>query len=73
MLQRQISFDRDDLEPGVEALEEPLKARKRRESQQGIQAKKKIAAGTRITEAFQASFGCISYTVTDGLYEETKF
>lgn len=32
MLQRQISIERDDTE---EALEEPLKAKKRRESRQG--------------------------------------
>lgn len=36
MLQRQISIDRDETETGLEALEEPLKARKRRESRQGI-------------------------------------
>lgn len=37
MLQRQISFERDDTEAGLEALEEPLKAKKRRdESHQGI-------------------------------------
>lgn len=36
MLQRQISLDREDTETGLEALEEPLKAKKRRESRQGI-------------------------------------
>lgn len=35
MLQRQISIDRDDPESGSEALEEPLKAKKRMESRQG--------------------------------------
>lgn len=35
MLQRQISIDRDETETGLEALEEPLKAKKRRESRQG--------------------------------------
>lgn len=37
MLQRQISIERDETETGLEALEEPLKARKRRESRQGIE------------------------------------
>lgn len=37
MLQRQVSFDREDTETGLEALEEPLKAKKRRESRQGTQ------------------------------------
>lgn len=36
MLQRQISFDREDAESDLEALEEPLKPKKRRESRQGI-------------------------------------
>lgn len=36
MLQRQISIERDEPEAGLEALEEPLKAKKRRESRQGI-------------------------------------
>lgn len=42
MLQRQISIsiDRDETETGLEALEEPLKARKRRESRQGISINK---------------------------------
>lgn len=35
MLQRQISIERDEPEAGLEALEEPLKAKKRRESRQG--------------------------------------
>lgn len=35
MLQRQISLDREETETGLEALEEPLKAKKRRESRQG--------------------------------------
>lgn len=35
MLQRQISIDRDEPESGSEALEEPLKSKKRRESRQG--------------------------------------
>ncbi|XP_044263024.1 protein unc-13 homolog A isoform X4 [Tribolium madens] len=34
MLQRQISIERDETETGLEALEEPLKAKKRRESRQ---------------------------------------
>lgn len=37
MLQRQVSLDREDTETGLEALEEPLKAKKRRESRQGTQ------------------------------------
>lgn len=40
MLQRQISIERDEPEPGLEALEEPLKAKKRRESCQGIRFEK---------------------------------
>lgn len=36
MLQRQFSLERDEPEAGMEALEEPLKAKKRRESRQGI-------------------------------------
>jgi hypothetical protein len=35
MLQRQISIERDETETGLEALEEPLKAKKRRESRPG--------------------------------------
>lgn len=35
MLQRQISIERDEPEAELEALEEPLKAKKRRESRQG--------------------------------------
>lgn len=35
MLQRQFSLERDEPEAGMEALEEPLKAKKRRESRQG--------------------------------------
>lgn len=36
MLQRQISIDKDDPETGLEALEEPLKAKKPKEIRQGI-------------------------------------
>lgn len=36
MQQRAISLDREDSETGMEGLEEPLKAKKRRESRQGI-------------------------------------
>lgn len=39
MLQRQISIDRDETETGLEALEEPLKAKKRRESRPGRELK----------------------------------
>lgn len=35
ILQRQISIEREETEAGLEALEEPLKAKKRRESRQG--------------------------------------
>lgn len=36
MMQRQISIEKDETETGMEALEEPLKAKMRRESRQGI-------------------------------------
>lgn len=42
MLQRQISIERDEPEAGLEALEEPLKAKKRRESRQGITKSAKL-------------------------------
>lgn len=35
MMQRQISIDRDEDESGLEALEEPLKAKKPKENRQG--------------------------------------
>lgn len=42
MQQRSISLDREDLENGMESLEEPLKSKaKRRESRQGIQIRNK--------------------------------
>lgn len=50
MLQRQISIDRDETETGLEALEEPLKARKRRESRQGISQLTKAICKTASTE-----------------------
>lgn len=56
MLQRQISLDRDDTETGLEALEEPLKARKRRESRQGISnLNKKIKIKTKCSLFLQAA------------------
>ena len=41
-LERQISIDREETETGLEALEEPLKARRRRESRQGRTANLKL-------------------------------